>query len=125
MTFLSPPLEQETEITDRRRVKLLVCPPTSMRHFRRASRLSPEDEEVVFQGAIDAHNSYAQVGSGLASQARSSASTPYRPYHTHDEEQPLRHGEVVELDVEIWRRHRLPAGYRSASRGREGLRVSR
>ena len=26
----------------------------------------------------------------------------YRPYHTHDEKQPLTPGEVYELDVEIW-----------------------
>ena len=27
---------------------------------------------------------------------------PYRPYHTHKRRQPLRPGQVVELDVEIW-----------------------
>jgi predicted acyl esterase len=27
---------------------------------------------------------------------------PYRPYHTHDEVQPLAPGRVYELDVEIW-----------------------
>ena len=29
-------------------------------------------------------------------------SLPYRPYHSHDEVQPLTPGEVVPLDVEIW-----------------------
>ena len=29
-------------------------------------------------------------------------SEPYRPYHTHDEKQPLTPGRVYELDVEIW-----------------------
>jgi predicted acyl esterase len=29
-------------------------------------------------------------------------STPYRPYHTHDEEQKLTPGEVVPIEVEIW-----------------------
>ncbi|MGH2939605.1 MAG: CocE/NonD family hydrolase C-terminal non-catalytic domain-containing protein [Solirubrobacterales bacterium] len=29
-------------------------------------------------------------------------SLTYRPYHPHDEVQPLVPGEVVELDVEIW-----------------------
>ena len=29
-------------------------------------------------------------------------STEYRPYHTHDEKQPLTGGEVVQLDIEIW-----------------------
>src|SRR5262249_60927089 len=29
-------------------------------------------------------------------------SLPYRPYHSHDEEQKLRKGEVHEVDVEVW-----------------------
>ena len=29
-------------------------------------------------------------------------SLPYRPYHTHDEPQPLELGEPVDLDIEIW-----------------------
>jgi predicted acyl esterase len=31
-----------------------------------------------------------------------SRSKPYRPVHTHDESWPLRPGEPVELDIEIW-----------------------
>ena len=38
---------------------------------------------------------------------------PYRPYHTHDEIQPLKPGEVYELDIEIWPTSIvLPKGYR-------------
>ncbi len=29
-------------------------------------------------------------------------SAPYRPYHTHDEEQKLTPGEIVPIEVEIW-----------------------
>ena len=29
-------------------------------------------------------------------------SQPYRPWHTHDEKWPLKPGEPVELDIEIW-----------------------
>jgi len=29
-------------------------------------------------------------------------SKPWRPYHTHDEKLPLKPGETVECDVEIW-----------------------
>lgn len=40
-------------------------------------------------------------------------SLPYRPWHTHDERQPLISGETYELDVEIWPTSvNLPAGYR-------------
>ena len=39
-------------------------------------------------------------------------STEYRPYHTHDERQPLTPGEAYELDVEIWPTClAIPAGY--------------
>jgi predicted acyl esterase len=27
---------------------------------------------------------------------------PFRPFHTHDEKQPLTPGEIYELDIEIW-----------------------
>ena len=29
-------------------------------------------------------------------------SLPYRPYHTHDERQPLKPGQIVQVEVEIW-----------------------
>jgi predicted acyl esterase len=48
--------------------------------------------------------------------------TEYRPYHTHDEKQPLKPGEMVELDVEIWPTSIVvPKGYRIALsvRGRD------
>lgn len=39
--------------------------------------------------------------------------TPYKPYHTHDEVQTLTPGEIYEVDIEIWATHiTLPAGYR-------------
>jgi predicted acyl esterase len=42
-------------------------------------------------------------------------STPYRPYHTHDEIQPLKQGQSVDLDIEIWPTSiAVPAGYRIA-----------
>jgi uncharacterized protein len=60
-------------------------------------------KEVVFQGAIDPHT---PVGQGWlrASHRRldKTFSKPYRPYHSHDKIEPLRKGEVVELDIEIW-----------------------
>ena len=40
-------------------------------------------------------------------------SRPYRPYHTHDEKQPLKKGQVVELDIEVWPTSiAIPKGYR-------------
>ena len=40
---------------------------------------------------------------------------PYRPYHTHDEKQPLTPGAPVALDIELWPTSIVvPAGYRIA-----------
>ena len=49
-------------------------------------------------------------------------SLPYRPYHSHDEIQPLKPGNVYELEIEIWPTCIIaPAGYRLALtiRGRD------
>jgi predicted acyl esterase len=74
----------------------------------------PEGKELTFQGALDPHT---PVGQGwLRASHRKldrKLSTPYRPYHSHDEVQPLKPGEPVELDVEIWPTCIvIPASYR-------------
>jgi uncharacterized protein len=102
--FLSPPLEHETEITGPSAVKLFVSSSTADADIFLVLRVfSPDGKEIVFQGAIDPHTPIAQ-GWLRASHRKldRELSTPSRPYHTHDEKQPLRPGEVVELDVEIW-----------------------
>ena len=74
----------------------------------------PQGKEVVFQGALDPHTPVAQ-GWLRASQRKldPKRSLPYRPYHTHDEKQPLEPGKVYELDVEIWPTCIVvPKGYR-------------
>jgi len=115
VTFLSAPLERETEITGPSTVKLFVSSSTVDADIFIVLRVfSSDGEEVVFQGAIDPHTPVAQ-GWLRASHRKldPELSTPYRPYHTHDETQTLRSGEVVELDVEIWPTCVVvPAGYR-------------
>ena len=104
VTFLSSPLEQETEITGPLAVKLFVSSSTTDVDIFVVLRVfSPDEKEIVFQGAIDPHTPISQ-GWLRASHRKldPDLSTPYRPYHTHDEKQPLRPGEIVELDVEIW-----------------------
>jgi len=73
-----------------------------------------QDKEVVFQGALDPHTPIAQ-GWLRASQRKldPQRSLPYRPFHSHDEKQPLVPGQVYELDVEIWPTCIVvPPGYR-------------
>lgn len=123
-TFVSVPLEHETEITGPLAARLFVSSSTADADFFLVFRVfSPDMREVVFMGAIDPHTPIAQ-GWLRASHRKLDArlSTEYRPYHAHDEPQPLKPGEVVQLDVEIWPTSIVvPPGYRVALtvRGRD------
>src|SRR6186713_1336622 len=114
LTFLTAPLAKETEITGPSALKLFASSSTSDADFFIVLRVFTGDlKEIVFQGAIDPHT---PVGQGwLRASHRKldkKLSKPYRPYHTHDEKQPLKKGQVVELDVEIWPTSIvIPAGY--------------
>ncbi len=114
-TFLTPPLAQETEITGPSALKLFASSSTSDADFFIVLRVFTGDlKEIVFQGAIDPHTPIAQ-GWLRASHRKldKKLSKPYRPYHTHDQKQPLKKGETVELDIEIWPTSIVvPAGYR-------------
>jgi predicted acyl esterase len=124
VTFLSTPLDKETEITGPLAARLFVSSATADADLFLVFRVfTPDLREVVFMGAIDPHTPIAQ-GWLRASHRKldPKLSTPYRPYHTHDEKQPLRPGEVVALDVEIWPTSIVvPAGHRIALtvRGRD------
>jgi predicted acyl esterase len=115
LIFLTPPLERETEITGPSAAKLFVSSSTSDADlFLVLQVFAPDGKEVVFHGALDPHTPIGQ-GWLRASHRKLDArlSTPYRPYHTHDERQPLQPGEVIELDVEIWPTSIVvPPGYR-------------
>ena len=115
LTFLTPPLAKETEITGPSALKLFASSSTSDADFFIVLRVFTGDlKEIVFQGAIDPHTPIGQ-GWLRASHRKldKKLSRPYRPYHTHDEKQPLKKNQVVELDVEIWPTSIVvPAGYR-------------
>jgi hypothetical protein len=117
LTFMSLPLKKETEITGPSAVKLFVSSSTTDADLFVVLRAFSSDmKEVVFQGAIDPHT---PIGQGwLRASHRKldrGLSTDYRPYHAHDELQPLTPGQIVELDIEIWPTSILiPASYRVA-----------
>jgi predicted acyl esterase len=115
LTFLSAPLEAETEITGPSALKLFLSSSTRDADIFAIVRVfSPDLKEVVFQGAIDPHTPIAQGWLRASHRKLDPAlSKPYRPYHTHDEQQPLKPGAPVELDIEIWPTSIvIPAGYR-------------
>ena len=124
VTFVSAPLEAETEITGPLAAKLFVSSSTSDADLFLVFRVfTPDMREVVFQGAIDPHTPIAQ-GWLRASHRKLDAklSTEYRPYHTHDAPQPLSPGEPVPVEVELWPTSIVvPAGHRIALsvRGRD------
>ncbi len=124
VTFTTAPLESETEITGPSAVKLFVSSSTADADIFVVLRVfDPEGGEVVFQGAIDPHTPIGQGWLRASHRKLDPAlSEPYRPYHTHDETQPLTPGEPVELDIEIWPTSIVvPKGYRIALtvRGRD------
>jgi predicted acyl esterase len=115
VTFLTAPLEEETEITGPVMAKLFLSSSTTDADAFLVLRVfAPDGKEVVFQGALDPHT---PVGQGwLRASHRKldpELSLPYRPYHSHDELWPLKPGEPVELDIEIWPTSIVvPKGYR-------------
>jgi predicted acyl esterase len=123
LTF-STTLPEQTEITGPIAARLAISSSTRDADLFLVVRvLSPNLKEVVFQGALDPHTPIAQ-GWLRASHRKldKKLSEPYRPYHTHDEVQPLKPGEVYDLDIEIWPTSIVvPAGYRIALtvRGRD------
>jgi predicted acyl esterase len=124
VTFRLPALGEETEITGPIAAKLWVSSSTSDADLFLVLRVFDADgEEVVFRGAVDPHTPIAQ-GWLRASHRKldPELSLPYRPYHTHDEPQPLTPGDVYELEVELWPTCLVvPAGHRIALtvRGRD------
>jgi uncharacterized protein len=124
VTFVSPPLPRETELTGPSAATLFVSASSKDADLFLVLRVFSADfKEVVFQGAIDPHTPVAQ-GWLRASHRKLNRrlSLPYRPYHAHDQLQPLKRNEVVELAIELWPTSIVvPAGYRIALtvRGRD------
>jgi predicted acyl esterase len=124
VTFLSEPVGKPTEITGPIAAKLTVSSSTTDADLFLVFRVfTPDLREVTFQGAIDPHTPIAQ-GWLRASHRKldPKLSTEYRPYHTHDEVQPLKKDQPVEVQVELWPTSIVvPAGHRLALsvRGRD------
>lgn len=117
VTFMTAALKEETEVTGPVAVKLFLASSTQDADVFATLRVFSRDGfEVDFQGALDPHTPIGQ-GWLRASHRKldQKLSTKYRPYHTHDEIQPLAKSQVYELDVEIWPTCVvIPAGFRIA-----------
>lgn len=115
LNFLTPPFAESIEITGPAMARLFVSSSTQDADLFLIVRVfTPDGTEVSFQGAQDPRTPIAQ-GWLRASHRKldPSLSLPYRPYHSHDEVQPLTPGVAVPLDIEILPTCVvIPAGYR-------------
>ncbi|HTA09378.1 MAG TPA: CocE/NonD family hydrolase [Streptosporangiaceae bacterium] len=115
LTFWTEPLEHDVEITGPGAARLTVASSTSDADLFLTLRVAdPAGRDVTFASGQDPHGC---VGFGWlrASQRKTdpARSLAWRPWHTHDQQQPLTPGEPVDVDVEIWPTSVLiPAGYR-------------
>jgi uncharacterized protein len=117
LTFLSEPFESDTEITGPLASHVKVSSSTEDADIFLVFRVfAPDMREITFVGAIDPHTPIAQGWLRASHRKLDPAlSKPWRPYHTHDEVQPLTPGVPVELDVELWPTSIVvPKGYRIA-----------
>ncbi len=104
ITLRTAPLKEETEITGPMSAKLFISSSTvDADLFVTVQAFSPKGREVYFQGTVDPKTPLAQ-GWLRASHRKldEELSDPWRPYHTHDDKQPLTPDRIYELDVEIW-----------------------
>lgn len=104
ITFYGEPVRATTEITGPVAAKLFVSSSTRDADlFLSLRAYAPNGREVLFTGASEANVPLA-FGWLRASHRKldPARSLPHRPWHAHDEAQPLTPGEVYELDIEIW-----------------------
>ena len=93
-SFTTEPLASDIEITGHINLVMWVSSETDdLDVFAYLRKINPDGSVVTAtRGILQA--SHRKLDPEL--------STPYRPHHTHDEEQKLVPGEVVPIEVEIW-----------------------
>jgi predicted acyl esterase len=117
LTFRAPAMTSSLEITGPVAAKLWLSSDTTDADLFLILRVfDPAGKEVTFIGSNDPR---VPVGLGwLRASHRKldmARTKPYRPWHSHDEEWPLKPGEPVELDIEIWPTSIVvPPGYQLA-----------
>lgn len=102
--FALAPFEQPTEITGPIKLKLWISSNAADADlFAIVRKLDRKGDEVRFPGqsspAIAAAYGWLRASHRKLDSARS---TPYRPFHTHDELQPLEKNVIVPVEIEIW-----------------------
>ena len=99
--FASSPLAEETEVTGPLALRLHVSSTTEDADlFVTMLAFSPDGREVEFMGSVEPHAPLAQGWLRVSHRKLCPRrSLPVRPFHTHDEKQPLEPGAIYEVDV--------------------------
>jgi predicted acyl esterase len=124
VTFITAPRDKDVKVIGPSALKLCVSSDTDDADLFVVLRLfTPDLKEITYSGSNDPHTPLAH-GWLRASHRKLDAarSLPYRPYHSHDEIQPLKPGNIYDLEIEIWPTCIIvPADYRLALtiRGRD------
>ena len=117
VTFSTAPLVHPIEFAGPIKAKLFVSSSTDdMDIFATLRAFDPQGREVTFLSAVEPKAPVSQ-GWLRVSQRKLDPlrSTEWQPWHTHDQAQKLRPGEIYGVDVEIWPATlALPAGFRLA-----------
>lgn len=104
VTFLAPPVDQESEITGPVSARLWVSTSGDEADLFLVLRVfAPDGDEVVFQSAVDPHSPVALGWLRLSHrELDADLSTHYRPFHPHTRQAHVVPGEIYPVDVEIW-----------------------
>jgi uncharacterized protein len=117
ITFTTPPLTEQTEITGPVAARLWISSSTEDADLFLVLRaFDPDGNEVLFPGANDPRTPLSQGWLRASHRALDPVrSLPWAPWHPHQRAEPLVPGRQYVLDIEIWPTCVvLPAGYRLA-----------
>jgi hypothetical protein len=103
VSFFTEPFAEPTEFTGPVTARLWISSSTTDADIFATLRLfAPDGHEVVFVGASDTEPVTRGWLRASHRKLDTAMSTPFRPYHSHDEIWKLEPGEAYALDVEIW-----------------------
>ena len=105
-TFSTVRFEQDTEVTGPIKLKLWVSSSSDDADlFAIIRKIGADGREVTFPGPMPGGNRIAAAYGWLRASHRkldAQRSTPWRPFHSHDELQKLQPEKIVPVEIEIW-----------------------
>jgi len=104
VTFSTPALDRDMEFAGPLKAKLFVASSTEdMDLFATVRAFTPDGKEMTFFAATEPTTPVTQGWLRVTQRKLDPArSTEFQPFYAHDERQPLKPGEVYEVDLEIW-----------------------